>query len=114
MDFDDVFGPGVVGGRPDHPDFLKLANVLLKMDSGLDPRNPDEAAKERQYQARLAEVGINPEVLAYAASQRAFRLLGVTDRRQMLNPETVHQVMMLASIWVDAFVAGAYYERGDS
>lgn len=104
---------GAMPHRPDHPDFWKLSNVLLKMDAGLDPSNPDEEAKERQFKARLAEIGIDERSLSYAATQRAFRILGVETRMDLLDPQKLHLAMMLSSVWLDAFAAGVFFERGD-
>lgn len=104
---------GAMPHRPDHPDFWKLSNVLLSMDQGLDPADLDEEAKDRAFKARIAEIGIDEQTLSYAATQRTFRALGITNSLQMLDPKVMHQVMLLSSVWIDAFAAGAFYERGD-
>lgn len=107
MDMSNIFGANA--NRPDHADFWKLSSVLLRLDSGLDPSNPDEAAKEAQYKARLDELGIDSSSLAYAATQRAMRALGIETQMELAMKADV--VMMLTSVWIDAFAAGAFYER---
>lgn len=108
-DLNDLFGQ--MPNRPNHPDFWKLSQVLLKLDSGLDVTNPDEEAKERQHQKRLAEIGIDSECLAYAALQRSFRALGINSTQDMLDPQKQLMATMLSSVWVDAFAAGVFFER---
>ncbi len=107
MDLRDIFGDNE--NRPDHPDFWKLSEVLLKLDSGLDPSNPNEEEKEAQFQARLKEIGVDVDSLVYTAYQRAIRALGVNTQQDLVIKAP--QVMMLTSIWLDAFAAGAFYER---
>lgn len=110
MDLRDIFGDNP--NRPDNPDFWKLSEVLLKLDSGLDPSDPDDEAKQRQWEARMKEVGIDTEAVSYAAVQRAQRVLGVRTRQDLAAKAP--QVMMLASVWLDAFAAGVFFERKDS
>lgn len=109
MDLRDIFGDNA--GRPDHPDFWKLSDVLLKMDSGLDPANPNEEEKEAQFHARLAEIGVEVDSLVYTATQRAMRALGVTTQMEFMAH--VGEIARLTSIWLDAFAAGVFFERGD-
>lgn len=109
MDLNEFFGK--MPERPDHPDFWKLSNVCLKLDSGLDPTNPDEGAKERQYQARLDEIDIDGKSLAYVATQRAYRVLGIENHGDLLDPNKMMMVAMLASVWLDAFAHGVLFER---
>lgn len=107
MDLNDVFG--AMPDRPDHPDMWKLSGILLGMDAGLEPGVP-AVEKEALWQKRIAEAGINPEVVSYAATQRAFRSVGVQTRNDLLDPAKAIQVMRLASSWLDGFVAGARFK----
>lgn len=109
MDLNDVFGQGAPGGRPNHPDFWKLSEILLKLDSDLDPSNPDEEAKERQWLARIEEVGIDRPVLTYSAVQRAYRVLGIQTAAQVMAQHM--EIARLASVWMEGFAAGTFYER---
>ena len=109
MDLTDVFG--APQERPSHPDFWKLSDVLLKMDGTIDPTTMSQEECEAAYVARLAELNIDPDVMGYAACQRALRGLAffkdapVEIRRMFAT--------VLASAWIDGFAAGALYERGD-
>lgn len=94
--------------RPDHPDFAKLSEVLLRMDSGIGPHQTDEQ-NEAQHAKRLAEAGIDDEVLAYSASQRAFRMLGIDTKMDLVIKAP--QAMALTSAWIDGFVAGSLYRE---
>lgn len=106
---------GAMPQRPDHPDFWKLSNVLMRLDRALDPSNPDQEALERAYEERLAEIGVDQKSVAYMATQRAFRALGIESRAELLfDPQKAHLAIMLSSIWLDAFAAGVFFERGDS
>lgn len=109
MDIDDILGGAA--NRPEHPDFWKLSDVCLKLDSGLDPSNPDEAYKEAQFQARLKEIGVDVESLVYTATQRAFRVLNIRNKQDLAIK--LPQATMLTSIWLDAFAAGVFFERHD-
>lgn len=108
MDLNDVFG--VMPNRPDHPDMWKLSEILLGMDAGMEPSVPAEE-KEALWQKRVTEVGINPEVVSYAATQRAFGSAGVRTRNDLLDPAKAIQVMRLASAWLDGFIAGARFKE---
>lgn len=107
MDLNDILGDG--SNRPSHPDFWKLSDVCLKLDSGLDPSNPDEEAKQEQFLTRLKEIGVDVDSLVYTATQRAFRALGVKTQQDLAIK--LPQAMMLTSIWIDAFAAGVFFER---
>jgi hypothetical protein len=107
MNIEDILGNG--SGRPEHPDFWKLSDVCLKLDSGLDPSNPNEDEKQAQWEARIKEIGVDIDSLVYTATQRSFRVLNITNREQLI--EKVGVATMLTSVWLDAFAAGAFYER---
>lgn len=110
MDLNDFFGQRAK--RPDHPDFWKLSEVLLRMDSGIDPKAMSQDEMEEQYKVRLAEIGIDPDVLNYASVQRAYRLLE-TMPPGMPDPLKAMLGSMFASLWLDGFAAGAFFERKD-
>jgi len=114
----DSFSPndffGAMPNRPDHPDFWKLTNVLMRLDAGLDVTSTDRDVQERQYEERLAEIGVDQRSLSYVATQRAFRALGIETRADLMDRQRLEMAIMLSSIWLDAFAAGVFFERGDS
>lgn len=99
---DEVFGRRK--HRPDHPDFWRLSEVVLGMDAGFDESAPEEE-KERMWAERVNAVGDRASIL-YMASQRVMRVLGPPPTETHAR----HQATYVA-MWVDAFVAGAMFER---
>lgn len=108
MDLRDVFGD--MQNRPDHPDLWKLSQILLAQDGDIVPGG-DQDANEEAYARRIADAGIDGEVLAYVATQRAFRMVGIKHGTDLLNHEKFLQVQMIASAWIDAFVAASAYAK---
>lgn len=94
----DFFGD--VPGRPDHPDFWKLSEVVLGNDGRMEDPDPNALIK-------LVEEIIDMSVMTYMAQQRAMRPLqnmGV----QVIEPDTF---ALMVSIWMDGFMAGAKYQK---
>lgn len=110
MNLNDFFGS--MPHRPDHPDMWKVADVLLKLDGALEAAGDDNQAKDLAFQGILEEVGIDSEVLSYAAMQRAFRVLGIRTRADLTKK--IPEAIMLASVWTEAFAVGALVAQGES
>lgn len=98
MDFNinDIFGHHP--GRPDHPDFWRLSETVLKLDGRL-------AEDPTAFESTVGEV-VDLETCTYMAKQRAMRVmmhLGIdfdtTTGRQLLAA--------LASAWIDGFMVGS-------
>lgn len=99
--------------RPDHPDMMKVTEVVLKMDGRVDVANMTEDQLEAGFKESLAEVDIDEKVLAYVATQRAFRVLGIETRGQLMAKAL--ETAKIASTWTDGFVAGALFaQKGGS
>lgn len=78
-------------GQPEHPDFVKLSDIILQLDGRTEDPGFD-------YHEFLGEV-VDPDSIVYMARQRVLRMsdqVGIPDR----------YVPALAAIWLDAFVAG--------
>lgn len=80
-------------GRPDHPDFWLLAEVVTNQDN----KSENVSTKEEQ----LGQVA-DPDSLLYVAQQRALRALG--------PKASTGQLARMAAVWLDAFMAGAAFQ----
>lgn len=80
-------------GRPDHPDFWLLSEIVQDLDAASDDVDID----------RLIAPTIDPESLVYVAIQRILRAMMAV--KGYIDPD------MLAALWVDAFTAGALYQK---
>jgi hypothetical protein len=80
--------------RPDSADFWLLSQVVIDNDTAMDNETID-------FDDRLAQV-IEPDAVAYMAQQRALRIVGPSA--------TKLQLAKVASIWLDAFIAGATFQ----
>lgn len=94
----DVYGR--VPGRPSHPDFWRLVEVVQQFDIRMD------AERNQRRRAELFDHTVNEQVdlesITYMAMQRALRI--ATDPRDQA---------MLAAMYVEAFLVGATFkERG--
>lgn len=96
MSLDDVFGP--FEGRPQHPDFAKLVDVVLQHDGKTEDRNFD-------YEGYLRET-MDPASLVYMANGRAKLFLARKGKNPALNGQLV---AMVSSGFVDGFVVGFNY-----
>lgn len=93
--------------RPNHPDMAALGELLRsndhQMEHGVGRFDQDQAFND------LAGSVIDVASLAYAATQRAMRAYGVVTVGDLIKHQD--EVTKAASLWMDAFVAGALYER---
>lgn len=96
------FDQGIPGppGRPDHPDFWKLCDVVLKHDASTEDDTPES------LDAVIAEF-VDPEVLAYMAFQRTLRMCMSSGA----DLPIMQLLPMLGGSWVDGFVAGAAFQQ---
>lgn len=103
--FDDLFGPSPRGmQRPDHPDLQRLSQIVWGHDIRLD-----EAGTFEQKEAAWAEtVGmyIDVNTVTYMAIQRYLRAFGRPTTKEDAERAATH-----VTLWVDAFCAGARFER---
>lgn len=103
MDLNDIFGQ--MPARPDHPDFWKLSEIVLRMDGQM--QEADEAAKERLFHEEVT-AHIDEDSLGYMAIQRAFRVLGITTagEARARTDELTPQIQM----FIDAFLMGCNFK----
>lgn len=90
--------------RPDHPDFWKLTEIVVQFDR--DTKNDHE-----EYERILASA-VDPKTLAYVATQRAMRVVGVTGvttLSQITRQRT--DIERLASVYVEGFLLGYRYRE---
>lgn len=84
--------------RPDHPDFWLVSQTLIDNDTAMDQATDKQVA----FRATVNAV-VDIDSLEYAAGQRVLRAFGpVSDGRMRAA---------LMSLWMDAFVAGAGYQK---
>lgn len=95
--------------RPDHPDYWRLSEVVLRLDAwGSDPRirtvqflagpNAKDPVDE------LFERTIDPATLVYFANQRALRVA------KILPEKPPHE--QLRAAWIDGFMLGSHFIQG--
>jgi hypothetical protein len=89
---DDAFGK--IPGRPDHPDFWKLSQIVLRTDGRLEA-DPDA------FRSTVSSV-IDLESLTYFARQRVMRLFPGQPERSTIA---------LMSLYMDAFIMGAEFDH---
>jgi len=80
-------------GRPDHPDFWLLSQVLIRQDAQAESGQPVTDMIARY---------LDPDSAAYMAGQRAL----VAVRRMARNPGTQRREVQLAAVWLDGLIAG--------
>lgn len=105
MSMGDLFGH--FPGRPQHPDFAVLSDVVLQHEG-----NQEDAGFEMgAYIGRF----IDEPSLVYMAKQRAARFLALHGKDPTRNAQLVS---MIAAAYLDGFITGnLYHERkteGDS
>jgi len=104
--FDAIFGHNP--GRPDHPDFWKLSDQVLKLDGRMQAA-PDDEAKERVWQESVAEADIDMECLVYMATQRVFRILGIQTKADLFAKST--EVAKLTTVYMEGFLIGSMFQK---
>lgn len=106
MDINELFpGPD---SRPDHPDFWKLAEIILALDASIDKEATDEE-REKAWHKGVSGSFTDMESLAYMATQRAMRVLGISTSgqlRALRGPLT-----SLSAMWMEGYVVGSKFEQ---
>jgi hypothetical protein len=108
MDLNEFFGD--MPQRPNHPDFWKLSEIMLRLDGAIQAGMSDQE-KEEAWKAGIKEAGIDKQVITYAGMQRAMRPLNIHTRQDMLDPAKQGLLQILASVWIDGFVMGSIYNQ---
>lgn len=78
-------------GRPTHPDFWKLSEIILQMDGKFAEDAPTDFEE-------FIDKEIDPTSIIYMAIQRADRLQG-------------RNVGSIAALYMEAFIVGRRFER---
>lgn len=114
---DDVFGKR--SGRPDHPDFWRISEILLANDGDMEAAGDNAEQKEATWAARTGAV-VDRGSVTYAAINRTMMAFGNPISGQSgaafglsgmrVNGLTVTQQAAVSALWVDAFVAGAMFQ----
>lgn len=86
--------------RPDHPDFWIMAEAVQDFDS---------AADDGTAMPRIVESMVDLDSLLYMAEQRALRAAKMVNPFMARTPDT--ERIKLQSMWIDAFMAGALYQK---
>jgi hypothetical protein len=102
MDLRDVFGQHP--GRPDHPDFWRMADAVLQLDGSMEDidgslRNDAPQAWQQSW-ASVCDL----ESATYMAESRCAGIC-----LQIGAPP--HLVPLMAAAWLDAFAVGVTFER---
>lgn len=80
-------------GRPDHPDFWAMAQILMSMDASVVLNTGGTAIPA------LAKIDL--DVLVYIAKQRALRM--------MMQPGRSDNTAALGAMYMDGFTAGVQW-----
>lgn len=84
--------------RPDTPDFWRISEILLQHDG--------QATEGGLTLNDIIHDTVDHPTLSYVALQRAGLLIRATGL-----PDTAEMRTALASSWLDAFLAGAQFEK---
>lgn len=84
--------------RPDHPDFWIISQALIDTDTRMD-QSRDKTVTFVETVGAIVDI----ESVTYAANQRVLRMVGSGVNRQLATA--------MATLWMDAFVAGAEFHR---
>lgn len=115
----DVFGSNP--NRPDHPDYWRISEVVLKLDGRT--QNPDVSDEERQKSFQELYNGVaDIESITYVAFHRtafAFGVEGAARIEEMMakltgetsSRLTMEQRMKVIALWMEAFVIGAEFQK---
>lgn len=94
---DDVFGAR--SARPNHPDFWRLSEIMLKNDGRMEAAS--DADKEPVWQTTVSQfVDINS--LSYLAVNRAIKAAG---------PKRLELIPVLSALFLDGFIAGCEFTK---
>lgn len=105
---DEVFGPNA--NRPNHPDFWRLADVLLSMDGATEAAGQLEGPDEREKVfTDIIESVANKDVVVYVAAQRAGRIAVEVQKVAQGN-----LLMGASAAWIDGFLAGCKFTQGNN
>lgn len=98
MSLNDTFGP--FPGRPDHPDFARLADIVLQQDGRSHDADFDYGTYLGQF--------IDPASIRHMAVERSKRTASHLPRDLTLED----MVMALSAMFIDAFTIGyRFHER---
>lgn len=90
-------------GRPDHPDFWKLSDIVLMHDGRMeDASTPREAADAVE---KIVAQFIDPSSLTYMALQRALRNFGFETKQDLIDNQDL--IARSMALYLDAFAVGA-------
>lgn len=100
----DIFGS--FPNRPDHPDFWKLSDMVLKYDGRFEAA-ADHDEKERIWKEAVS-AHIDSDALIYMGFQRAIRALGVDTPGEVAKHFS--ELAKLTTLYAEGFVFGAEFE----
>lgn len=102
--------------RPQHPDFWKLSDVILQLDS-------QGEAESDAFATAVGEV-VDMESLQYMAYQRALRVHAVANgidprdgripRELVEGPENQQAIIAIVSAYMEAFIVGHRFANRNS
>ena len=95
-------------GRPDHPDFWRLSQQVLRRDGAAQEAKGKET-RDAVWDRFMAEVGIDTDSLMYMAAQRAMRVLGITTTDELVLHS--RSLSALTVVYLEGFQMGAEYEH---
>ena len=87
---------------PAHKDMTRLTLLVLELDA--------QAFEAKSIDGIVKSTGVDPRSLAYLASQRAMKALGITTRGQLLKNQV--EWVRLASVYHEAFILGLWWGEG--
>lgn len=99
---DDVFG--AMPNRPNHPDFWKLSEIILRLDGALEAAPPN---KKQEVFAALVAKRVDPDSLSYVALNRALRALGITSKEDVAGSQKL--MAICSAMYLDGFTAGCEF-----
>ena len=87
-------------GRPDHPDFWRLSELVLQLDG--------QATEAGMQLDEMVAGVIDPASLGYMAVMRAMKLVGAETRGQLAAKQ--REVARFATLYHEAFILGVRFE----
>ena len=92
--------------RPDHPDFWKLSNLILKYDGRMQEGEPGKTI-EQLFEESISEI-VDLDSVSYMAFQRALRVVGIENPIQLIQSKEL--LVAIAAAWLEGFVIGNGFE----